>query len=99
MLFLRNVQNYMNDKLKSRGHVFLNEVFSELGLAHTTAGAIVGWRWNKNSGDDFIDFGIWDGAQEVVNDFFHGREGAILLDFNVDGVIYDKLEEVDNPWE
>jgi hypothetical protein len=55
---------------------------------------VVGWRWNKGSGDDsFIDFGIWDGTREAVNDFFNGREGAILLDFNVDGVIYDKLEE------
>ncbi len=93
MLFLRNVQNYMNDRLKSRGHVFLNEVYRELGLSHTTPGAVVGWRWNKESGDDFIDFGIWDGARETVNDFFNGREGAILLDFNVDGVIYDKIDQ------
>jgi hypothetical protein len=93
LLFLRQVQNYMNDRLKSRGHVFLNEVYGELGLSHTTPGSVVGWRWNKDSGDDFIDFGIWDGTSETVNDFFNGREGAILLDFNVDGVIYDKIEE------
>lgn len=92
-LFLRTQQNYMNDRLKVRGHVFLNEVYDSLGLTHTSAGAVVGWRWNKDSGDDYIDFGIWDGTHEVVNDFFNGREGAILLDFNVDGVIYDKLEE------
>jgi hypothetical protein len=93
LLFLRNVQNYMNDRLRSRGHVFLNEVYGELGLSHTTPGAVVGWRWNKESGDDFIDFGIWQGRSEKVNDFFNGREGSILLDFNVDGVIYDKIEE------
>lgn len=94
LLFLRNVQNYCTDRLRARGHLFLNEVFTELGLSHTKAGAIVGWRWNKDSGDDYVDLGIWDGTQETVNDFFNGREGAILLDFNVDGVIYDKLEEV-----
>lgn len=93
MLFLRNVQNYMNDKLKIRGHVFLNEVYSELGLSHTRPGAVVGWRWAKNSGDDIIDFGIWEGAYGPAKDFFNGREGAILLDFNVDGVIYDKIDE------
>lgn len=93
LLFLRNVQNFLNDRLKSRGHVFLNEVFSDLGMSHTKAGAVVGWRWNKGSGDDNIDFGIWDGTQDAVNDFFNGREGAILLDFNVDGVMYDQLEE------
>jgi hypothetical protein len=93
LLFLRNVQNNSNDRLRARGHVFLNEVYDDLGLSHTKAGAIVGWRWNKGSGDDYIDFGIWEGRSEVVNDFFNGREGAILLDFNVDGPIYDKLEE------
>jgi Family of unknown function (DUF6353) len=93
LMFLRNVQNYMNDRLRIHGHVFLNEVYTELGLSHTKAGAIVGWRWNKDSGDDFIDFGIWEGTKEVVNEFFNGREGSILLDFNVDGVIYDKIEE------
>ena len=93
LLFLRQVQNYMNDRLKMKGHLFLNEVYDNLGLSHTQAGAVVGWRWNKGSGDDCVDFGIWDGTQEVVNDFFNGREGAILLDFNVDGIIYDKLEE------
>jgi hypothetical protein len=92
LLFLRTVQNYMNDRLKSRGHVFLNEVYDELGLSHTTAGAVVGWRWNKGSGDDYIDFGIWNGESYVINEFFNGREGAILLDFNVDGMMYDKLE-------
>lgn len=91
LFFLRNVQNVMNDRLRSRGHVFLNEVFSDLGMSHTMAGALVGWRWNKGSGDDVIDFGIWEGT-EVANDFFNGREGAILLDFNVDGPIYDKIE-------
>lgn len=95
LMFLRTVQNYCNDRLKARGHFFLNEVYQELGMSHTEAGALVGWRWLKDSGDDFIDFGIWDGTQETVNDFFNGREGAILLDFNVDGIIYDKLEEIE----
>jgi hypothetical protein len=93
MLFLRNVQNYCNDRLRSRGHLFLNEVYDELGLSHTKAGSIVGWRWNQESGDDYVDFGIWDGEHGVVSDFFNGREGAILLDFNVDGLIYDKIEQ------
>jgi hypothetical protein len=93
LYFLHTVQTYMNDRLRARGHVFLNEVYDELGLDHTKAGAVVGWRWNKESGDNYIDFGIWDAGHGVVNDFFNGREGSILLDFNVDGVIYDKLEE------
>jgi hypothetical protein len=92
LLFLRSQQLYLNDRLRARGHVFLNEVYDSLGLSHTKEGAVVGWRWNKGTGDDFIDFGCWDGNSETVYDFFNGREGSILLDFNVDGVIYDKLE-------
>lgn len=92
LLFLRTVQNYCNDRLHARGHIFLNEVFDELGLSHTPAGSLVGWRWKKDSGDDYVDFGIWDGVRgEVISDFFNGREGAILLDFNVDGIIWDKI--------
>jgi hypothetical protein len=87
------VQNYCNDQLKSRGHFFLNEVFTELGLKHTEAGAVVGWRWNKGSGDDYIDFGIWEGKSHELRDLYNGRAGAIGLDFNVDGVIYNLIEE------
>ena len=91
MLFLSTVQSFCTDRLRSRGHLFLNEVYSELGLSHTPAGAVVGWRWNKESGDDYVDFGIWERDGTTVSDFFNGREGAILLDFNVDGVIWDKI--------
>jgi hypothetical protein len=91
--FLKTVQNFANDRLRARGHLFLNEVFQELGLSHTRAGAQVGWRYNKGSGDDYVDFGIWNGDRDTVKDFFNGREGAILLDFNVDGVISDKIDE------
>jgi hypothetical protein len=93
ILFLRTVQNYCNDQLAMRGHVFLNEVFSQLGLSHTRDGALVGWRWHKDSGDDYIDFGIWEGKSHELRDPVNGRCGAILLDFNVDGAIYDKIEE------
>jgi hypothetical protein len=93
LLFLTSQQNYWNDKLRVRGHVFLNEVYDSLGLAHTKAGAAVGWRWGKDSGDDQIDFGFLDGVNEAVNEFFHGNEGEILLDFNVDGPIWDKIDD------
>lgn len=93
IFFLRSVQNYCNDRLRMKGHIFLNEVFDALGFSHTRAGAQVGWRWKQGSGDDKVDFGIWDGDRESIRDFFNGREGAILLDFNVDGVISDKIDE------
>lgn len=90
MVFLRSNQNYANDMLKSRGHVFLNDVYDMLGMDRTSAGAVVGWV--KGNGDDFVDFGIWtDKSMGRVHDFITGREGALLLDFNVDGVVYDLI--------
>lgn len=91
-IFLKIQQNYWNDRLRARGHVFLNEVYDALGLEHTKAGSVVGWVFDPEGeeGDNFINFGLFD-DREKVRDFVNGREGSILLDFNVDGIIYDKL--------
>lgn len=83
--FLNSQQNYVNDMLKSRGHVFLNEVYARLGLEHTTPGAVVGWVISDD-GDNYITFG-----HDKDEEFMSGREPRVILDFNVDGVIYDKI--------
>lgn len=90
LFFLRAQQNYANDRLNSRGHLFLNEVYEALGIPHTQAGAVVGWVLSSD-GDNFVDFGIYDLENEKAREFVNGIEKSILLDFNVDGVIYDKI--------
>lgn len=89
LLFLKQQQQYANDLLQTRGHIFLNEVYDMLGLPRTSAGAVVGWV--KGYGDDYVDFGMYDYTREVVRDFVNGYESVILLDFNVDGIIWDKI--------
>lgn len=92
LLFLRGQQRWATDRLRARGHLFLNEVYEELGLDHTKAGAVVGWLYNKGDGDGYVDFGIWESRDMLrMRDFFTGREEGIMLDFNVDGIIYDKI--------
>lgn len=88
--FLTCQMNYFNYQLQSRGHVFLNEVYDHLGMERTKAGAIVGWVFGKG-GDDYVDFGMFE---ENSKDFINGIEPSIWLDFNVDGVIYELIEEL-----
>lgn len=90
LLFLRAQQNYANDRLHAVGHVFLNEVYDSLGLPRTKTGAIVGWVISADS-DNFIDFGMYDIDSDKAREFVNGYERSILLDFNVDGVILDKI--------
>lgn len=90
-MFLVNMQMWMNDKLRARGHVFLNEVYDALGFERTHAGAVVGWIMQKDGeGDNYVDFGIYNDS-ERANAFINGMEKSILLDFNVDGVILDYI--------
>ena len=90
LLFLRSQQNYANHMLKSRGHVFLNEVYDMLDMPRSRAGAIVGWTLDPKRGDCYIDFGIYEPTEEKIS-FVNGHEKSILLDFNVDGIIYDRI--------
>lgn len=89
-MFLRQQQVYANDLLKLKGHLFLNEVYDMLGLPKSKAGQVVGWVYNVENpiGDNYIDFGLYD---ENNSKFVNGYERSILLDFNVDGCILDKI--------
>ena len=88
-LTIKKKLDWVNDLLRARGHVFLNEVYDELGFERTKEGAIVGWVFNQDNGDDYIDFGPWWQSLETVEEA--GPGGVIVLDFNVDGVIFDKI--------
>lgn len=90
LVFLKAQQNYFNDLLKARGHVFLNEVYDALGIPRSSSGAVIGWVL-KDGNANYIDFGIFNGYREKVRDFVNGYERSILLDFNVDGIIYDMI--------
>lgn len=91
LTYLKFQQDAANDLLKSRGHVFLNEVYDALDIPRTQAGQVVGWVYDPSSDENYIDFGLFDFTHDKVRDFVNGYERAILLDFNVDGVIYDLI--------
>lgn len=93
LMFLRRQQDYANELLKAKGHLFLNEVYDMLGIPRTKAGQVVGWIYDEKNpvGDNFVDFGIYDKHNERNRAFINGYERNILLDFNVDGNILDLM--------
>ena len=93
LFFLKQQQAWANDILKERGHLFLNEVYDMLGIPRTKAGQVVGWIYDEKNpvGDNFVDFGIYDYNRPKCRDFVNGYERTILLDFNVDGNIWDLM--------
>lgn len=94
MMFLRQQQNWANERLKARGYVFLNEVYDQLGIPRTRLGQQVGWYYNtkKPVGDNYIDFGLYNNYSEANRLFVNSHERTVLLDFNVDSNLLNYME-------
>lgn len=92
--FLHQVERWANERLQARGHLFLNEVYDELGAQRTKAGNTVGWIYDEKNpiGDNYVSFGIYDDIHnERKAAFINGYERSIIIDFNVDGDILSLL--------
>lgn len=81
-IFIKTQENYMNDLLRHRGHLFLNEVYDSLGVPRTREGAVLGWVWEDNSSRIVYD---------VTEVHIKGTATKFIIDFNVDGVILDRI--------
>jgi hypothetical protein len=77
-LFLRNVLNYCADRLKARGHLFLNEVLNEVGLPVTPQGQLVGWLYSEDGAT------WWEMQTSTETD-------DIVVKFHTHGVMYHKV--------
>jgi len=85
--FLDQKENYFNAKLTAKGFVTVNEVYDELGFNPTEAGMICGWRYKSEQGDGRISFR----PRGIDGNWVMGDDGdSIILDFNIDGVIFDQ---------
>lgn len=89
-------QSYLNDLFKAKGFLTLNEAYKELGFEETQAGMVVGWVFDpkEGEGDNYIQLNITKvniPSDEFDEDDNRLTEPAYLVDFNVDGNIYDKM--------
>ncbi len=94
LTFLKAQQQMANDILQTRGYVFLNELYDMLGFKQTPEGQIVGWLKNNRNNDvsdGHIDFGLFDLNRENVRNYINRKDTALLLDFNVDGIVFDQI--------
>lgn len=88
--FLYSTEEYFNDILRVRGILFLGEVYEHLGFTERTqAGQVVGWLYDKNNKniDNYVDMNIRGGLDRTP-------DGGVILDFNVDGVILNKIPKI-----
>lgn len=95
LIFLRAQERYANDLLHARGYLFLNEVYDMLGIQITKEGQLVGWVYSDDpnfTGANYVDFGMNEIHRDKVRDFVNGYERTILLDFNVDGNIWELMK-------
>lgn len=89
--FIQCQQSYANDKLRANGHIFLNEVYDMLGMQRSPEGQVVGWViGGRKKGDGFVEFGL-ESESPAMRAFMDGDESSVLLDFNVDGNIWDLI--------
>lgn len=94
LTFLMTQESIFNEQLHAKGHVFLNEVYDALGIPRTAAGQQVGWSLaSEDKGSDkFIDFHIVRDRSVYGKDYVDNAfDDVYHLDFNVDGVILDRI--------
>lgn len=85
-MYLQHQQTYFNDLLRTRGHLYLNEIFDSLGIPRTKFGQVAGWVYEDEN--SYVDFGL---LSESNKDFVNGKTLDCLLVFNVDGIIIDRI--------
>jgi len=95
--FLQAQERYANNILIARGVLYLNDVYDMLGFDKTPEGQVLGWLYrpndNNHGGANFVDFGMFNFAKTSSKDFALGLTDSVVLDFNIDGYILDKVPE------
>jgi len=86
--FLEAQQRYFNQMLMTHKHVFVNDIYDNLGMERTREGQLFGWVYPAKEGESFIDFNMYNCSNV---DFVINGDRSVLLDFNVQGIIYNLI--------
>lgn len=89
-IFVGLVLGELNDLLRERGYVLLDEALGRLGfdIPDGSEGEYEGWVYEPHPdyGDGYISFGIWDDGFAAGMDWLNGKVDVIKIKFNVDRV-------------
>ena len=87
--YLEGCERTANDRLTKRGHIMLSEIYDMLGVDRTPASLVCGWLYDKDGGPNQVRF-IY---RDIPKNEFDLNDGdpAHWIDFNVQGVIWDKI--------
>ena len=88
---LNMTQSYLNNRLKARGYLTLNEAYEAIGFNKSKAGLVVGWIFDRNNpvGDNYVQLKVT--PVQALNEY-GTYEKAYAIDFNVDGNIYNHMK-------
>ena len=91
--FLNTRLSFLNRRFIAEGFMSLNDVLYDLGFNRCAEGSVYGWIYDPDDPNchNEIDIGIKDIRRTTIQNAINGYEPVILLNFNVDGLIIDKL--------
>ena len=87
---IRAAEEFGNRQLEYFGHLFLNDMLKYLDMEEVPWGQLVGWIRGEDDGDGRVIILATEDqeALEIDNDVM---KNTIFLDFNCDGVIWDRI--------
>lgn len=87
-IFVGQVLGELNDLLRERGYVLLDEALGRLGfdIPDDSEGEYEGWVYEPDPevGDGYISFGVWDNGFAEGLDWINGKSDILVMRFNVD---------------
>lgn len=75
---LKLIQTNADSKLQAIGYLFLNDMYDMMGIPRSKIGQLVGWVYEDET--SHVNFSLYEGPNNMI-----------LVDFNVDGLIIDKI--------
>jgi hypothetical protein len=89
-IFVGKVLGELNDLLRERGYVYLDDALGRLGfeLPDGLEGQFEGWVYEPDPkyGDGYISVGVWDQGFTDGMDWINGKSDILVMRFNIDRV-------------